>query len=658
MRPARLLAATTAAGFVLTAAAALESAPSLELYGNLETMGVIVTLDSGDDPDGDVVATVSYRSGTASFVPGFPLTRTRPTQLVGSLFWLMPGTLYDVRVSFHDPDGVLHGVTLQGVGSTRPEVLIPPPLASHVVSPSGGGSSCSSANPCALAEGLNRAMPGDEVVLRGGTYFVGELSLPRSGQAGAPIVIRAATGETPILDGADPQGFTWVHRGGGVWRTTVNAADPHLVASDGERLYPYQSAAELASLAWGIPGFFADGTTLDVRLEGDANPATTTMVVTRFNHAFYVNRDFIDFVGLTFRHYGRGSWAKAVYLDGASDCLVRGCTFSMCDLGIGLKRASHRNLIEGNDFFDTIFDWPWDAVKAGSALETGGVRFYDPMSGRGTVIRDNVFHDDFDGFGVCTGSDTGTTSETDVFRNAGYQLGDDGVETDGTCSNVRLVGNAFHDVLVGVSLAPVYVGPVYAVRNLITRTGAGNSSYSGMPFKLNSGYDLSGTIYLFHNTSDAQLPDNDGFEIRSPGSWQALVARNNVWSGTRYAISNANPSQPVDLDWDCLFTTLPDELAWWQGLAERHLRTLPALQAATGQELHGLHAEPGFADPAAGDYRPGPSSPLRDAGVVLPGINHGFRGPAPDIGAFEAGGLPFADSFETGDLTRWTTWAP
>lgn len=659
MGPARTSSRAAALlGLVLGAADLSGAAPTLELYGNLETMGLIVTLDGADDPDGDVVATVAYRTDGGAWVTGFPLTRTRPTQMVGSLFWLAPGTAVDVEVTFDDPDGALHGLTAQASATTRPEVTIPAPAHSFWVSPAGTGTACSHAQPCSLAEGLSRAMPGDEVVLRGGTYFEGEHSLPRSGAAGAPIVIRAATGETPVLDGADPGTFAWVHRGGGVWRTTVGAPDPHLVASDGERLYPYQSAAELAALSWGVPGFFADGTTLDVRLAGDADPATTAMTVSRFNHALSVTRDFIFFVGLTFRHYGRGSWAKAIYLDGASDNLVRGCTFRMCDLGIGLKRASHRNLIEGNDFSDTIFDWPWDAVKAGSQLETGGVRFYEPMSGRGTVIRGNVFHDDFDGFGVCTGSDTGTTSETDVSGNLGFDLGDDGVETDGYCSNLRLVGNAFHDVLVGISLAPVYGGPVFAVRNLIARIGAGNSTYSGMSFKLNSGYGESGTIFLFHNTCSAELANADGLEIRSPGSWRGLVARNNVWSGTRFAIANANPDQPVDLDFDCLSTTMPDELAWWQGLAERHLRTLPALQAATGQEPHGIHAEPAFADPAAGDYRPGAASPLRDAGTVLPGINHVYRGAAPDIGAFEAGGLPFADGFESGDLTRWSTWTP
>jgi hypothetical protein len=286
------------------------------------------------------------------------------------------------------------------------------------------------------------------------------------------------------------------------------------------------------------------------------------------------------------------------------------------------------------------------------------VSFYDPLTGRGNVIRGNTFHDDFDGFGVCPGTDTGTTSETDVYDNLGYDLGDDGVSTDGYCSNVRIWGNTFHDLLVGVSLAPTYTGPVYALRNLIHRIGVGNNSYSGMPFKFNSGYPGSGTMYLFHNTCHAALPGNDGFEIRSPGSWENIVSRNNIWSGTEYALSNSNPSQPLDMDWDDLHTTTADELAWWSGLPDRHLNNLVELQAQTGQELNGLDVAPDFADPPSADYTLAETSNLVDAGLYIPGINDGFDGSAPDIGAFERLDSIFSDGFESGDTSAWSTTVP
>ena len=624
---------------VLSPMMPVSAAASLELYGTFHAMGVIATLGASDDPDGDATASVAYRvSGSVAYRQGFPLSRIENTRFVGSLFWLEPDTTYDVLVSFSDPDGgPLDGTTVSGTASTRAEITIPAPNDSYYVSPAGGGTACSLAVPCTLPYGLSQAQPGDEVVLRGGVYYQGEVDPPRSGTTGAPIVVRGYAGETAVLDGGDPATFTWTSQGGGVYRAAVNAADPHLITANGQRLYPYQNLSDLQNLIWGIPGFYASGTSVYVRLVGNANPNSTVMVVSRYNHAFYVEQDYIAFLDLTFRHYGQESYAKAIYFNNASDNLVQGCTFAINDLGIGIKRTSHRNVIQDNEFYDTNFDWPWDAVKSGSQLETGGVRFYDPVDGRGTVIRRNTFHDYFDGFGACPNSTDAVTNETDVYENVVYNAGDDGMETDGRCSNVRIWSNIFHDVLMGISLAPVYDGPVYAVRNLIYRTGVGNNGYTGSAFKFNSGYDTSGPMYLFHNTGDAAVavPQSSGLDIKSPGSWELIYARNNIWSGTDYALSNANPTQPLNLDYDDLYTTRAGELAWWSGLPDRHLNTLAELQAATGQEMHGLNVLPGFANAVAGDYTLDAGSDLIDAGLLIPGINDGYEGAAPDIGAFE-----------------------
>ncbi|MBN1890703.1 MAG: right-handed parallel beta-helix repeat-containing protein [Thermoflexales bacterium] len=633
------------AGLCLVLALALlpgwpvRAAASLSLYGTFHAMGILVTIEESDDPDGDAMANVSYRvSGSGAYRPGLPLSRIATTRFASSLFWLTPGTAYDVRVTFDDPDGgTLDNTSVSATASTRVEITIPAPAHSYYVSPSGSGTTCSSAAPCSLPSGLGTAQAGDELVLLDGVYYQGDITLPRSGADGAPIVIRGQAGGTAVLDGGYTGPFTWIAQGSGVYHTTVDASDPHLVTADGQRLYPYQSLSDLQGLTWGIPGFYASGTALYVRLAGDADPNGVAMVVSRYNRAFMVEQDYIYFLNLGFRHYGLGEYAKAIYFNNANDNLVQGCTFAVNDLGIGLKRVSNRNVIQDNEFYDTVFDWPWDAVKSGAELETGGIRFYDPMDGRGTVVRRNVFHDYFDGLGACPGSTSAVTNETDVYENLVYRTGDDGMETDGRCSNLRIWRNTFHDVLMGISLAPVYDGPVYAIRNLVYRTGAGNNDYSGSAFKFNSGYDPSGPMYLFHNTGDAALttPRSSGLDIKSPGEWALIYARNNVWAGTEYALNNANPTQPLDLDYDELYTTRAGELAWWAGLPDRHLNTLDELRTATGQEMHGLNVVPGFANAAAGDYTLSGESELLDAGLIIPGINDDYRGDAPDVGAYE-----------------------
>jgi len=77
-------------------------------------------------------------------------------------------------------------------------------------------------------------------------------------------------------------------------------------------------------------------------------------------------------------------------------------------------------------------------------------------------------------------------------------------------------------------------------------------------------------------------------------------------------------------------------LARWDGLSNPHLTTLPEITAATGQESHGISAAPAFVAPATADFTLGPSSPLIDHGVYIPGINDGYYGQAPDLGAVES----------------------
>jgi parallel beta-helix repeat protein len=362
------------------------------------------------------------------------------------------------------------------------------------------------------------------------------------------------------------------------------------------------------------------------------------MVISRYNNCFYVEQDYIYFLDLTFRHYGQGSSPKVIYLNNANDNLVRGCTFANNDLGIGIKRYSNRNVIEENVFYDVIFDWSWADVKDVGGLEDGGITFYDPVNGRGNIVRRNTFHDDFDGFGACPASAPEVaTNETDVYQNLVYNMGDDGMETDGQSSNVRIWGNVFHDVLMGISLAPAYTGPTYAIRNLVYRTGVGNHDYTGSPFKFNSGYGQSGPMYLFHNTADAALPGNNGLYVKAPGTWQLIYARNNIWAGTAYALENYNTGQPIDLDHDDVYNAGAGDLVRWDGT---RYATLGAFSSATGQENAGVNVAPGFRDAPGGDYRLTAASALIDAGQVVSGINSDFRGAAPDIGAFETSPPP------------------
>jgi hypothetical protein len=125
-------------------------------------------------------------------------------------------------------------------------------------------------------------------------------------------------------------------------------------------------------------------------------------------------------------------------------------------------------------------------------------------------------------------------------------------------------------------------------------------------------------------------------------------------AATDWALYKVNP---IALDWDRddLYTSHPSRFVWWQGSV---YPTLTALSAATGQESHGLALPPQLVAPQDGVYRPAATSPLRDAGEPIPGINDGFEGSAPDLGAVEWRRTIFADGFESGGAASWRAGRP
>ena len=623
---------------------------SLELFGTINSIGITISVDPNGDPDQNAVALVEYRTDNNPYHAGFPLSRVGPDCFVGSLFWLEPGTKYDVRITFVDKDGILDSTTLEGSAYTQPEIHIPKPVKSFYVSPNGSGKICSIDVPCSLVSALNRAGPGDAVVLRGGVYYQGDKRLPVSGKEDAPIMIQSYASETAILDGAYPTNFTWSNMGDGVYRTTVQTTGVNLVLADEKRLYPYQNIKDLQALSWGISGFYTEGTNLYVHLENDTDPSKSAIIISRYSSAFLLDgRNYIYILNLTFRHYGK-DYGRAIYLGDASNNLIKGNKFTINNLGIEIQNGSNHNIIQDNEFHDTIYEWAWDAVKAiaQTSLEGGGIRFADLTSSqingisRGNIIRHNIFHDLFDGYGVCPrGTNAQHTNETDVYENLVYNVGDDGMETDGYCSNVRIWGNTFREALIGISLAPARIGPVYAIRNLFYRIGREKGCpfnghlgpCGGSAFKFDTELLSSGPMYLFHNTFDSNFLAEGGLFISKPASWSILVSRNNIWSVSCSPISDYTNSLK-DFDYDALWTSGNCHVVIWNGV---RYKTLEQFSRATGQEPHGLNVSPEFVDWTTGNYQLSPDSQLIDAGVFIPGINDNFNGSAPDIGAFEYG---------------------
>jgi hypothetical protein len=201
---------------------------------------------------------------------------------------------------------------------------------------------------------------------------------------------------------------------------------------------------------------------------------------------------------------------------------------------------------------------------------------------------------------------------------------------------------------MAVAVAPAAPGPVYLVRNVAWRFGNTRTSqldgYLASALKINSGYATPiGPLFLYHNTFLTDAPATDAIALLNPGNSTFIRARNNVIAGTRYTLYKVNPVS-WDGNGDDLYTTDPTRLVYWHGT---RYDTLAAYQAALGQEAQGLEAPPLLVSPPSGNFAPQAGSPLVNAGITLPGINDGYSGGAPDVGAVEFTGPPPALSFYT-----------
>lgn len=660
---ATLVGATIAAVPDRATAQASSTLVAVAAHGNFHAAGVVATISG--DADGDAIATLEWRRGAAtSFRSAQAMVRVDATRFVGSLFDLIPGAPHEVRVTLSDPDGVPAPATRAAAFATRAPRLAEPTVRTLYVGPGGddGNPGTDPGAPLATIQAsADRAAPGDLVSIAPATYRE-SVVVTTSGTMSQPIVFRGS-GPAVVLDGADPEiaaGVPWTSGAGGTWSLVTAFSTGHVVTDQG-RLFRYDSLADLQALPAGPPGgFFLDGTTLRVKFSDGSAPAARTIHVARLEDGLRLDGvAHVRVENLEIRHFGAGDYGKGVYLRFADDSAVRNCRIhEVGAAGIWVKGGA-RNLIEGNEIWDTsIPGWDWDWTK-GSSAENNAITFTDDV-GRGNVVRRNALHGTFNGVGPC-GSlppPAGFTGETDLYENILSDHNDDAFEPEGWCANVRIWGNVVADVHMAFAVAPASPGPTWIVRNVVRDFGSTRTSqqdgYTASALKINSGFpEPVGPLLLYHNSFWTSALETPALALLNPGESTWIRARNNVFAATSEVFYKVNPVM-VDFDRDALWRSTAGRLAWWEGTAYQFLA---GLRAGTGQELTGFFADPAFVAPGAGDFTPAPASPLIDAGVALPGLNDSPIGDPPDVGAVERSEL-FADGFDEGSTFRWSSASP
>lgn len=570
-----------------------------------------------------------------------------PNMFAGSILDLEPGTAYEVRLQMSDPDGVEPtGVSTRTVTvSTPPEPL--PAVGGNVyhvypvgwegpmmIEPAFTGLMCAYNYRCGAGDtapgGRPRAKRGDVFLMHAGTYayqyelyanqttvnatttFEGTYYLLGDGTPERPIVIMAAGDREVIIDGRD--NFSLFN---------VKAADYHY------------------------------------------------------------------FEGLTFRNTDIAIWAGTQLIVGSKGLTVKNSRFGKVGMGVFTNYAGSSDFYIADNVFlgrndpNHLTGWigafweQFDGVNGQvfpPIMESyNALRVY----GSGHVIAHNYvadFHDgiDTDYYGMPDGSHANEgpnyppreyldrrPNSIDIYNNYITNAHDNSIEMDGSMHNVRVMRNVLvNSASHPMSTQPSLGGPIYFIRNIIHHAPGGSTRMSaGSP-----------GVLWYHNTITSETragsSSNSHWRNNLMLGQSTAPAIFTVNTNTNYTTSDCNgfrpnPGETPAFQWnsppsDDIRPGPVEVPQGGGGLERRGYATLQEYQEATGQDQNSVLVDydvfmnvPKLTrDPETVqllydfedfDFRLRPGSAAVDAGVVIPNVNDGYGGAAPDLGALEAG---------------------
>jgi hypothetical protein len=592
------------------------------------------------------------KESETNYIPLHPLSRIATTIFAGSAVQLDENTIYNIKVTSSN------FADINLTATTKSSIYNQPDTSVFYVSALGSDTNSGTSINTPFKT-LNKALSttisgGTTIYMLNGTYYEGDLIMSKSGATNNPITIRNYPSHSPIIDGSNTAfNPTWtVHDAtNNVYKTATNLIPNHAYINGGH-LFHYLNLVDLITKKWNLEsGFFHDGTNLYVRFPAGTTPANNSVILPKYSTGLEMyQQSNIVIKGLEFRYFGYDPYPRAIYIHASSNIIVDGCKFHHTQLGVAFKRNSDFNTVQNCSFNESPKSrFNWDAVKTGGvAYEEGGITFYTSnLPNKGNVFRNNSFKDLFDGMAPGSEDDAGFTSNMDIYDNTFDEIGDDAISLDGVGSNIRVYNNTFTNFLVGVSTAPLKRGPTYLFRNVmynsVSSSWQSNSVYTPYPFKFNVDSALTTNwVYLYHNTSFSDIPACDGFSFKNYSNWYDVISRNNIYAGASYALSSYSASNPINFDYDDLYTSNPTKHFYWNGI---NYTTLALFSAASGQEANAKVVNPSFTSIATTDFTLSPTSLLIDQGQIINGFNNNFVGAKPDIGKFEFGqGLGVADN--------------
>ncbi len=314
----------------------------------------------------------------------------------------------------------------------------------------------------------------------------------------------------------------------------------------------------------------------------------------------------------------------------SSRIVVRGCHIHSVDYGLTCTNNDN-GAVTGFFISDNLIEGPSTWPRTKGIENARGIQ----VTGTGHVIcynRIRGFADAIDTFPSVR------CCAIDFHNNEISEMTDDGIEMDYSERNTRCFHNRLTNVFQGISVQPVYGGPVYILRNAMYNVCA-------EAFKMHN--SPSGAL-MWHNTSVKKgmpLVLWTGEPVRN------CVYRNNLFIGTEanYAYESTAPMVGCDFDYDGFGGGPWGRFLKWNGERFASLEDVraraPVYRHAVQVENTGLFAT-GVMPPedetqqfpvAINDLRLKAGSAAIDAGDSLPGLAAGTTGAVPDLGAYELG---------------------
>jgi hypothetical protein len=330
------------------------------------------------------------------------------------------------------------------------------------------------------------------------------------------------------------------------------------------------------------------------------------------------------FDGLTVQNAHHG-----VTFHDSARIVVRRCHIRGVDYGMNAVRDT-KGIAQDHFVSDNVIEGPSTWPRTKGIENARGIQ----ITGEGHVVcynRIRGFADAIDTFS------SARCAAIDFHNNDVSELTDDGIELDYSERNTRCFFNRLTNVFQGISLQPVHGGPVYVFRNVMYNVAA-------EPFKLHN--SPSGCL-IAHNTCVKQgMP----LVLMTPEPVRNSWTRNNLFVGTaaNYAFESSAKMVECDFDYDG-FAGGPFSLflkwnsARYATLDEARRKapvmTHAGLFDATTLFASGARPPDDVAHQASNtiDLRLSPRAGAIDRGQPLAGLNDGFHGRAPDLGAYELG---------------------